>query len=46
MMPAWRDPMFNPFKKDTEMPAKEKQRKAKQEERRHRAQARGNKPIK
>jgi hypothetical protein len=38
--------MINPFKKDTEITAKVKKRKEKQEERRQKAQARGQKPIK
>ncbi len=38
--------MFNPFKKSTEVAPKDRQKKAKLEERRQRAQARGQKPIK
>ena len=38
--------MINLFKKDTGITAKVKDRKEKQEERRQRAQARGQKPIK
>jgi hypothetical protein len=38
--------MINPFKKDTEITAKVKNKKDKQEERRQKAQARGQKPIK
>lgn len=38
--------MINPFKKDKEITTKEQERKEKQDERRKRAQARGQKPIK
>ena len=40
--------MFNPFKKDTDIAAtdKEKQKRVRQDERRQRARARGQKPIK
>ncbi len=38
--------MLNPFKKDTAITSKEKERKKRQEARREKAQARGQKPIK
>lgn len=38
--------MINPFKKRTENTAKTKERKEKHDERRQRAQARGERPIK
>ncbi len=38
--------MINPFKKDTKITAEVKKRKEKQEERRQKAQARGQKPVK
>jgi len=38
--------MFNPFRKDTGITENVEKRKEKQEERRQRAQARGQKPIK
>jgi hypothetical protein len=38
--------MINPFRKDTGNPTKVIKKKEKQEERRQRAQARGQKPIK